>query len=122
MTTSINWPPTLPQTPTVAGYGETLGVHMLRTPVDAGPPKQRKIGNRSDQLTLGFQLTTAQVATLTTFAKTTVAGVKRFNFTHPRTGAAIECRLVPSQEGELFALHYLGPNLWQATVTFEVLP
>lgn len=122
MSTSINWPPSLPTLATVRGYGEDSGVNVLRAPMDAGPAKLRKTGNRADILTVGYQMTTAQVATLETFVKTTTAGVKRFNWTHPRTGASTEVRMVPGRDGGYYRTLYLGPNLWQVEFQIEVLP
>lgn len=122
MTTSINWPATLPTRPTVAGYGESHGVLVARTPMDKGAPKMRALGKRPDLLMLGFEMSTTQVATLETFVKTTIAGVKRFNFTHPRTSASVECRIVPVSEGEYYKVAYLGPLLWRIDLQMEVLP
>ena len=123
MPSGINWPPSLPQQPTVQGYGEVAGAHVLRSPMDAGPPKLRRVGARADVLTVGYQMTTAQVATLETFVKTTTAGgIKRFNWTHPRTGASREVRLVAAQGGDIVRTAYLGPNLWRVELQVEVLP
>lgn len=122
MPSSINWPPSLPQNATVRGYGESLGVNLLRTPMDAGPAKLRRVGNRPDILSLGYLMSTAQVATLETFVKTTIAGVKRYNLTHPRTGVSKEVRIVPEDSGDLFKVSYVGPNLWQVDLQVEVLP
>lgn len=122
MTSSINWPPGLPQQCTVQGYGEDQGLNVLNTPVDSGPAKMRKVGNRPDTLAVGFRMTTAQVATLETFIKTTLAGVKRFNFTHPRTGASRECRVIPQRNGSYYRVAYVGPTTWQVDLQLEVLP
>jgi len=122
MPTSINWPPGLPQLATVRGYSGSGGVNVARTPMDAGPAKLRTLGNRPDVLSIGFQMTTAQVATFETFVKTTLAGVRRFNFTHPRTGVSREVRVVPSRDGEYYKEEYIGPGLWQISLQIEVLP
>lgn len=97
-------------------------MNVLRTPTDAGPPKMRRVGNRANILSVGFEMTSAQVSTLETFVKTTVAGVKRFNFTHPRTGLSKEVRLVPSQSGDYFSTSYLAPEFWRVDLELEVLP
>lgn len=123
MTTSINWPPSLPTAPTPQGYAEDGGAHIARAPMDAGPPKMRKLGTRADLMPITFRLTTAQVATFETFVKTTTGGgVKRFNFTHPRTAASKEVRFVPEQDGKIYRITYIGPGLWLVAMTFEVLP
>lgn len=122
MPSSINWPPSLPQSATVRGYGESLGLNVLRTPMDAGPAKMRRVGNKPDTLSLGYLMTNTQVATLETFVKTTLGGVKRYNLTHPRTGVSKEVRIVPDQSGDYFRVSYVGPNLWQIDLQVEVLP
>ena len=122
MTTSYNWPGGLPIKPTVAGYGEGAGVLVQRSPMDAGPAKLRRVGARPDVLSLGYQMTTAQLGTLETFVKTTLLGVRRFNFTHPRTGNSQEVRLVPGRDGDFYTTAYIGPGLWHVEMSIEVLP
>jgi hypothetical protein len=118
---AISWPPTLPQVPQ-KGYTETGGVLVVRTPTDSGPAKMRKRGNRPQTLNMSFLMTTAQVASLETFVKTTIQGTIRFEFPHPRLGVPTEVRIVPQGEGEYYTLSYVAPGYYTTQLTLEVLP
>lgn len=121
MATNINWPPTLPQYPE-KGYQESIGALILRTPMDAGPAKQRFRARRPDTLSVQYLLTTTQVATLRTFFVETIDGVLRFNYTHPRTSTSVEVRVIPQGSGELFQLQYVAPGYYRVNFQLEVLP
>lgn len=123
---AIPWPTTLPQAPQ-KGYTESVGVNIIRSPMDAGPAKQRFRGKKGSILNLNFMMSTAQVTELETFIKDTLSGVKRFAFPHPRYAGqvpqvTVEVRVVPQNEGQLFQLQYLAPGYWQVTTVFEILP
>jgi hypothetical protein len=117
------WPTAnnFPQVPQ-KGFTESIGVNVIRSNMDSGPPKQRRRGSRPNTMDLSFIMTTAQTTTLETFIKNTLQGVKRFSFTHPRTSATVEARIVPQSEGEFFRLQYLAPGYWQTSLKFEILP
>lgn len=115
------WPNTLPQVPQ-KGYTETLGTNIIRTNMDAGPAKMRYRGRRPDMLNVQFLMTTAQTDTLQTFVQTTLAGVRRFSFTHPRKNTTVEVRIVPQQDGALYNLSYTAPGFYMISMQFEVLP
>lgn len=117
----LSWPNTLPQSPQ-KDFQETIGINIVRSSMDAGPAKQRLRGRRPSMLNLSFIMTTSQTQTLETFVNTDLLGVKRFNFTHPRTGSIVECRLVPQGDGQFFTLQYRAPGYWQTNLQFEVLP
>lgn len=121
MAVSFTWPAGLPQKPR-PDFTESIGAMILRTEMDAGPAKQRRRGQRPDTLQMSFTMTTAQVATLRTFVDSSLKGVARFGFPHPRTGATIEARLVPTQEGQLFTTAWLAPGYWTVAMTVEALP
>lgn len=121
MAYSIVWPLTLPQSPQ-KGYTETGGVLVVRTPTDSGPAKMRKRGNRPQTLNVQFLMTTAQVALLETFVKTTIQGTTRFGFPHPWLGVVSEVRIVPQGEGEYYTLSYAAPGYYNVQLTLEVLP
>lgn len=121
MAVSYVWPGTLPQAVRV-DYNENGGMLILRTPMDAGPAKLRRRGQRPDVLNLGFYMSGAQITTLENFVKNTLKGTARFGFPHPRTGNQIEARLVPNEDGELYSLRYQAPNEFMVDVTVEVLP
>ena len=115
------WPPSLPQVPQ-KGFTETGGALIMRTQMDAGVAKQRRRGLSPAQLNVSFILTTAQVDTLEDFVNNTIKGVARFGFTHPRTKAIEEVRIIPQGEGTLYNLAYLAPGYWTLTLQLEVLP
>jgi hypothetical protein len=118
-----SWPTAnnFPQVPQ-KGFTESIGVNVIRSNMDAGPSKQRRRASRPNTMDLSFIMTTAQTSTLETFIKDTLLGVKRFSFTHPRTFATVEARIVPQSEGEFFRLQYLAPGYWQTSLKFEILP
>lgn len=122
MTTAINWPPTLPTRSDDVAYGEDYGVLLAVTPMDAGPAKIRRRGNKPDIITASYSLTPAQLDTLEAFVKTTLMGVKRFNWTHPRKQTAVEVRLVPDSSGKFYSVAYLTPTVWRVSLQFEILP
>lgn len=115
------WPLTLPQKPNT-NYSESGGVLILRTSMDAGPAKMRKRGVRPSPLQLTFDMSTAQVEVLETFAKDTLQGTARFGFPHPRTGDIVEVRIIPQGDGGLFNIGYIMPERWSVSIQFEVLP
>ena len=117
---TYTWPVTLPAPR--AGYQESGGALVLSTPTDKGPAKRRFRGKRPSQLSLTFQLTSAQIDTLQTFVESTIGGALPFNFTHPRTGAAVECRLLPTDDGGMWQASYLSNNKYQVTCRMEVMP
>jgi hypothetical protein len=117
----LPWDSSLPQSPQ-KDFQETIGINIVRSSMDSGPAKQRVRGKRPTQLSLSFIMTTAQTNTLESFILNTLKGTKRFDFTHPRTGAAIECRVVPQGDGEFYTLIYKAPGYWQANLKFEILP
>lgn len=121
MSTSYVWPPGLPQNPE-KGFTESVGVSVLRTPMEAGPAKMRKRFKRPGILNVSYLLSTDQVALLETFVFTTLQGVFRFNFTHPRTTQLVEVRIVPGQDGTYYAVNYVAPGYWKVALQLEILP
>ena len=114
------WPLTLPAAPEGPGYTETLPNTLVRTAMDAGPPKVRQrytAGVRPFSMT--WMLTKAQVAILDTFYLSTLAGgsLSFDGLPQPRTQAAATFRFV---EPPSYA--YLGPDVWRATTKLEILP
>ena len=116
-----SWPVGLPQN-VRRDYNETSGVLLLSTPMDKGPAKLRRRGVKPTLLKVGFYMTAEQIETLETFIKTTLSGVQRFTFPHPRTGNAVEVRIVPAQGGELYTATYFAPGEFTVDMNLEVLP
>jgi len=121
MAYSYVWPLSLPQSPQ-KGFTESIGVNVIRTPMDAGISKMRRRSARPSTMDVTFILTSAQVVTLETFVVDTLKGTRRFGFTHPRTNNIEEVRIVPQQEGVMYSLTYLAPGFYSAKLTFEILP
>lgn len=117
---TYTWPSTLPQVPQ-KGYTESIGANILRTPMDAGPAKMRYRGKRPDTLNVQFLMTTAQVTNLQSFVQDTLINIRRFNFTHPRTGSTVEVRIIPQSES-MFSTSYVAPGYYQIGLQLEVLP
>jgi hypothetical protein len=117
-----SWPAApFPQTPQ-RGYQETVGTNIVRSPMDAGPAKQRLRSKRPSTMAVQFLLTKTEVTTLENFINNTLYGVRRFSFTHPRTKATVECRIVPQGDGQFFTLNYVAPDYYNANLQFEILP
>lgn len=115
------WPPTLPEYPK-KDYKEDMGLNIIRTPMDAGPAKSRYRSLKPANLFVSYDLTTAQVETLQTFFNTTLKGVKKFSYTHPRLGTTVQVRVVPASDGKLFDLSFFAMGMWTVSFHLEVLP
>lgn len=114
------WPASLPTAPEGPGYNEAAPNTLIRTQMDAGPPKVRQkftAGVRT--FTMSWMLTKAQVATLDAFYLTTCEGgsLSFDGLAHPRTQAAADFRFIAPP-----AYAYLGPDVWRAQTQLEVLP
>lgn len=116
-----SWPAGLPQN-VRKDYSETSGVLLLSTPMDKGPAKLRRRGVKPTILKVGFYMTDTQIGTLETFLKTTLGGVQRFTFPHPRTGSSVEVRVVPAQGGELYTASFFAPGEFTVDMQLEVMP
>jgi len=113
------WPAGLPQTPLADGFGEAAVSSVVRTEMDVGPAKMRRRYTAEVRVYgMGLLLTTAQVATLETFYRTTLAQVDPFDWVDFRTGAACAYRFrtAPSytEAG--------APDYWRTTLDLEKLP
>lgn len=115
------WPTSLPQRP-LEDYSETSGVLILRTSPDTGPAKLRRRGQRPDTMDVQFNMSTTQIEILRIFTQDTLMGVTRFGFTHPRTLAVVEVRIIPQDGGSLFNTSYIAPDYWRVSLKLEVLP
>jgi hypothetical protein len=120
---SYQWPTAynFPQSPQ-KGFTESVGVNVLRSPMDVGPAKMRRRGARPSVLNVQFILTSQQAGVLKDFINDDLKGTRRFNFLHPRTNTTVEVRIVPQGDGEFFKLTYIAPGYWQTDLVFEVLP
>lgn len=90
------WPGTLPQTPLLEGYTESLPNQVIRSQMETGPAKvRRRFTAAIKPFTVNLLMTLAQTVTLETFYETTLnGGVDQFTWLHPRTTDAITFRFV----------------------------
>jgi hypothetical protein len=121
MAAAYTWPATLPQIPQ-RGFSETGGMNIIRSQTDTGPAKMRRRAASAATLACDFLMKTTQVSTFEDFVTTSLGGVLRFYFTHPRTKQTVEVRLVPTGSGDLYTISYHAPDYWMVKVTLEVLP
>ena len=122
MTASYTWPVTLPQTPLNGSFTESVGFNYIRTPMDSGPAKIRKRSGRASPMSMSFMMTNTQLGYLKTFVETTISGVARFYFDHPRTGSTMEVRIVPSSDGALYSIDQATPTHYVVSLSMEQLP
>ena len=121
MAVSYIWPTTLPQL-VEKGYTESIGLNVLRTPMDAGPAKMRRRSLKPTILNVTFMMKTAQIPLLETFVLTTINGTARFGFPHPRTGTQVEARIVPGSDGAYYTVSYRAPGYYGVGLQLEILP
>lgn len=117
---AYTWPSSLPLSPAMAGYTESLRINVIGTPGDNGPAKFRRRGASTTPISYEQVLNGGQVEVLRDFVVNTLMGVRRFNLTHPRTGAQVEARIVPA--GEFYKLSAMGGDLWHVAMNLEILP
>lgn len=122
MTASYTWPITLPQTPLAGSFSESVGFNYIRSPMDAGPAKIRKRSNQASPMSMAFIMNNTQLGYLKTFVETTISGVARFYFDHPRTGETMEVRIVPSSDGALYSIVQSAPDYYTVSISMERLP
>jgi phage-related protein len=117
------WPVDLPQEILMKDYGENIPKILIRTPMGAGPAKVRRVtGMNSRFVNVGLWLTKAQVEIFDAFVMTTLlGGTLHFTWTHPRTEATIDCRIVCDQENAPSYGEASG-DLIKISFTLEILP
>lgn len=112
------WPGSLPDEFLVSGFLETLPNNVLRSKMDVGPAKLRRISTAADRPITGqIYMSAAQVATHDTFYVTTLkSGSLPFDWTDPRTDASVSFRYfgLPTYERS-------GVD-WIVSIKLELLP
>lgn len=90
----VTWPASpFPQLPLQDDFSETAPDLFLRTPMEEGPVKQRRLYSGNVRpLTVSLSLTSAQVTELDDFYQSTPGAA--FTWVNPRTGAAASVRFV----------------------------
>lgn len=113
------WPDTLPASPRVENFRETVPNTSIRTDMEQGPAKVRQRTTAGVRmLSLEYLMSKAQVTTLESFYLTTLQGGSfHFTFTHPRSGSSLICRFVKPPE-------YTGVNgnYFKVAFDLEILP
>ena len=113
------WPATLPDELLMRGYSESMADNTLRTGMDVGPAKLRRRATTATYPIAGQQIMDAtELGYLKTFYGTTLlSGSRRFSWTDPIGGGAIELRFTsPPSWGAAGGLNY-----W-VDLAFEVMP
>lgn len=115
----VNWPSTLPNKFLKDGLSESPPDVILRTEMDAGPPKMRRIATAGERKITGTQsMTVDQVEIFDAFFNDDLyGGTVRFSWVHPRTGETKEFRFVsvPKYTG-------VGGDLLQVQMELEIMP
>lgn len=113
------WPDTLPAAPLLENFQELLPQTAIRTDMDTGPAKVRQRTTAGiGALMVSYLLNIAETIALDSFYQTTLCGgVSAFDYTHPRTGAALSCRFTSPPE-----YAPVNGNYFKVTLTLEVLP
>jgi hypothetical protein len=112
------WPNNLPS-PLIEGYRETIPDNTLRSSVDQGIAKLRRRSTAAPRmLSVHYLFSSAQLEVLEGFYQDTLlSGVLRFDYQHPRSGAAVVCRFrqPPSIEA-------VSPAYSRVAIELEILP
>lgn len=114
----VAWPASLPA-PALNTLSESPPDNVIRSNMDKGPAiVRRRTTANIRPISFGLILTAAETQILDEFyTDDTFSGSESFDFTHPRTGAAVTARFVEPpeyQEREGAA--------WAASVSLEILP
>jgi len=113
------WPNTLPQSPLLDGFRETVPDITIRSTMDQGPAKVRLRTTAAVRtMALTYLMSKDQIAALETFYLATVqGGALSFTFTHPRSNTVMNCRFTRPPE-------YVptNGNFFRVAIELEVLP
>lgn len=113
------WPATLPQELLSSGFQQKAQSQVIRSDMDAGPPKvRRRFTAKVITIQGSIEINAAQYETLETFFDTTLnGGATSFDWTHPITGDTVSYRF---KEPPTYSA--VGPVLFRAQLTLEILP
>jgi hypothetical protein len=114
----------LPQYLMLAGYSETPPDLTIRSQMDAGPSKVRRRFTAGPELIQGWQWQTDdQVTECKEFYSDAVegagtfGGTARFDWIHPRTGAAVEMRFLSPP-----TFSPVSHDLYRCDLVLEIMP
>ena len=118
---SIAWPASLPNIvypKADSGYQRQADSGVLRSQMDAGPPKMRaRFSAVVVPVTITMEMTSAQVSDLETFYWTTTGRVNRWNWTDQLTGQSREYRFTDAPQ-----YMPLAANWWRVQLKLEIMP
>ena len=112
------WPTELPA-PALNSFNETPPMNAIRSNMDRGPAKVRRRTTANVRpVSFTLLLTQEQTQILDDFfVNDTFSGAEQFDFTHPRTGAAVKARFA----GEPSYSETEG-IIYSAAVQLEIMP
>ena len=115
-----DWRITLPKRFLASDYSDTLPDNVIKTQMDAGPPKRRRKTTANIRVMSGSMvMTTDQWDDLVDFFQNTVKEAAPFNLPEPGNDAIGTITVVfsapPSRQ-------YFSPGRWTVSLKFEVQP
>lgn len=119
----IIWPVELPDEPLLQAYNEQLPKMIVRTPMDQGPAKTRRLSSTNSRfVNVEFIFTEAELEIFDEFFMTTIlGGALSFTWVHPRTLAIVDCRImVDSSQGPSYQKS--SNDLFSVEFVLEILP
>lgn len=115
-----DWPPTLPQRFLASDYSDALPDNVIKTQMDAGPPKRRRKTTANIRMISGSMImTTDQWEDLVDFFQNTIKEAAPFNLPEPgndAVGILVVVFSTPPQR------QYFSPGRWNVSLRFEVQP
>lgn len=115
-----DWPLTLPQRFLASDYNDALPDNVIKTQMDAGPPKRRRKTTSNIRVVNGSMLmTTDQWDDLVDFFQNTLKEVSPFNLPEPGNDALDTLTVVFSSPP---SRQYFSPGRWRVVLRFEVQP
>lgn len=117
--TNVVWPDTLPLEPEADGYEEEIVDNVERSPVDAGPAKQRPGSTGlQERIKVSYVLTDAQKIAFKDFLKSIGWGARPFYYRHPTEGTLIIVQIVSQISGP----KRISANNWLVSYSLEIVP
>ena len=118
------WPTTLPQSPVLDGYKESMPSNLIRSNTDTGPAKVRRRGNAKPiSVNATYILNTEEVKILDRFVDETLGGAAMcFDWPRPKYNY-VRARLVASDSGIYTKTLVSNTNdFWSVTLNLEIFP
>lgn len=115
------WPASLPQKPLVDSYSEEPKSRILRSEMDAGPPKTRQRFTAGvTNIPVAMTLSIAQLDTFETWFNADIQGGSlQFDMPHPRKDEVVAMMIVPPYQLTPIGA---GSEYWRLSMALEVQP